>query len=261
MSGKKEVSMKRRLVISFSVVVSMLLLFCSPGYVVVNAKTKNHEKLLRQELMVKDRYIYGAVTVQKGKYYTLRDFLKVCGTKYNSAGELLKQIKNNSDIVCSGKGLKIKNDKFMAKNTGEYKLKIRTGDEFHIFSLRVVEPYYPMQPDRVSKILISQKTLGKTTEVEITDPDRINGVKSELMQTKYAFDFTESMKRRVGFGGYYVALYDAGGHLLQQFSLTSDTLGESGAMWKSGSESGGKCFGQIDQMYKEAVSLVPEKLR
>lgn len=253
--------MKQRLAMLGCVVVTFLLLFSSSQHVELSAKTKKYEKTLRQEWLVGDRYIYESIAIQKGQYYTFQDFLKVCRTKYNSAGELLVQIKNNRNVVWYGKGLKIHKKKFMAKNIGEYKLKIKIENECHIFSLRVVEPFYQMQLDRVSKILISQKTLGKTTTMEIADPNKVNGIKSKLMQTKYAFDFTKSMKKQVGFGGYYVALYDAGDRLIQHFSMTSNTLGESGAMWKSDSDFASKCFDQIDNVYKEALSLVPERLQ
>ena len=107
--------------------------------------------------------------------------MRVYRTKYKSAEELLIQIKNNGNVACSGKGLKIRKNKFMAKKAGEYKLKIKTENKFHVFSLRVVEPFYQMQLDRVSKILLSQKTLGKTTMMEVTDPNKVNGIKSKLM--------------------------------------------------------------------------------
>ncbi len=252
--------MKQRLVILGCVIVTMLLLVCSSEYVKINAKIKKYEKPLRQEWLGKDRHTYEFIAIQKEQYYTLQDFLRVYRTKYKSAEELLIQIKNNGNVACSGKGLKIRKHKFMAKKEGEYKLKIKTENKFHVFSLRVVEPFYQMQLDRVSKILLSQKTLGKTTMMEVTDPNKVNGIKSKLMQTKYAFDFTKTLKKRAGFGGYYVALYDTSDHLIQHFSITSNTISEYGAMWMSDSDFASECFDQIDNVYKDALALVPKRV-
>lgn len=42
----------------------------------------------------------------------------------------------------------------MAKKPGEYKLKIKTEDEYHVFTLRVAELFCQMRLDGVVKIVI-----------------------------------------------------------------------------------------------------------
>ena len=67
----------------------------------------------------------------------------------------------------------------------------------------------------------------------------------------------------MGFGGYYVSLYNAEGSCINRLAVVSDSIWDTEVymgkrfLWKSDSHFAKECFEFIDKTYKGALALIP----
>lgn len=256
------------------VLLILTLFFCQFGQLEVKAKSTKSENVLKQEWAEpSSKYFYQTVPIQKGCFYSIKDFIKIAGisvmagTSFSSAQLLNKIKKKKAKFTMSGSGLIIRNQSFKANRTGEYRLNVKIENEWHVFLLHVVERYYKVQAGEVSRVTISQKEIGKTTTMEFTDPNIVNEISDKLSQAKYTFAFPKTLRLRAGFGGYYVSLYTADGSCINHLAVVMDQIWDTevaGSMrigWRSDSHFAKEFVDYIDKAYKEALSRVPGKLR
>lgn len=249
----------------------MLLIFmlflCQFEQLEAKAKSTNFEKTLKQEWAEpSSKYFYQTALVQKGRFYSIKDFIHVAGMSVSAAQLRSKIIKKKVKFTMSGNGLVIRNQSFKANKTGDYRLNVRTKNEWHVFSIHVVERYFKVQADKVARVEISQSELGKRTTMEFTDPNLINEISCKLTQPKYTFVFPKTSQVPVGFGGYYVSLYTAEGNCINRLAVVSNGIWDTKTymgkrfLWKSDSHFAKECFEYIDITYKEALARIPERL-
>ncbi len=231
------------------------------------AKSPKSEKELKQEWAEPSlRYFYRMVPVQKGCFYSIKDFIKIAGIGSVSAAKLRNKIKKKDDFTMWGSGLVIRNQSFKANKTGEYKLNVQTENEWHVFSLHVVERNYRVPAGKVAKVAISQKEIGKMTTMEFTDPHVVNDISVRLSQAKFTFAFPKTRQLLVGFGGFYVSLYTSDGNCINRLAVVSDKIWDtevSGSLrigWKSNSQYAKEFFDFIEKTYKDARALVPKRV-
>lgn len=245
----------------------LMMFFCQFEQLEAKERSPKSERTLKQEWAEpSSKYFYQPASVQKGRFYSIKDFINVAGTSVSAAQLRSKIIKKKVKFTMSGSGLVIRNQSFKANKTGDYKLNVKTEDEWHVFSLHVVDQYFEIQADEVSKVTISQKEMGETTTMEFTDSNIVNEISGKLSQSKYTFVFPKTPKIPVGFGGYYVSLYNAEGSCINHLAVVSDSIWDTEVymgkrfLWKSDSHFAKECFEFIDKTYKGALSLIPERV-
>lgn len=245
----------------------LTLFFCPFEQVEAKAKNTNSEKALRQEWAEpSSKYFYNTALVQKGRFYSIKDFINVAGMSVSAAQLRSKIVKKKVKFTMSGSGLVIRNQSFKANKTGDYKLNVKTENEWHVFSLHVVERYFEVQADEVSKVTISQEQMGKMTTMEFANSHIVNEISDRLSQSKYTFVFPKTSRVPLGFGGYYVSLYDDEGNCMNRLAVVSDSIWDTETYmgkrfrWKSDSHFAKECFEYIDKTYKEALALVPKRV-
>ncbi len=246
---------------------ALMLFLCQFGQSEAKVKSQKSEKALKQMWAEPStKYFYHTAFVQKGRFYPIKDFINVAGMSDSAAQLRSKMIKKKVKFTMSGSGLVIRNQSFRANKTGDYRLNVRTENEWHVFSIRVVERYFKVQADKVAKVVISQDELGARTAMEFTDPSVINEISCKLTQPKYTFVFPKTSRVPLGFGGYYVSLYTSDGRCLDHLAVVDDKIWNAGMVggkrfvWKSDSHFAKECFEYIDKTYKGALALIPERV-
>lgn len=245
----------------------LMMFLCQFEQLEAKERSPKSERALKQEWAEpSSKYFYQTALVQKGHFYSIKDFINVAGTSVSAAQLRSKIVKKKVKFTMSGSGLVIRNQSFKANKTGDYKLNVKTENEWHVFSLHVVDRYFEVQADEVSKVTIAQEEMGKTTTMEFTDSHIINEISGKLSQSKYTFVFPKTHRVPLGFGGYYISLYNAEGNCINRLAVVSDGIWDTEVYmgkrfrWKSDSHFAKECFEFIDKTYKGALALIPERV-
>ena len=152
------------------------------------------------------------ITLQKGKFYKVNDFLKLAGTVNSNAEKLRTKIKKGMKCRISGKGLNIKKKMFKAKKTGEYKLKIKLKKKVYVFPVYVADKGYQLQPEEVTSIKISSYATVPPVPIQFNTQEAVSQFVEKINQAKYTIRFPKTLVERPGFVGCCVVIYYQDGH-------------------------------------------------
>lgn len=198
--------------------------------------------------------------IQKGKSYRMDELLKTVETLSFDAKNLRKKIKKGKKISLSGKGLTIKKRTFKAKKEGNYKLKVKTKDKCYVIPLRAVNKVYKIQQSKIAKITISYQYMGPMTTIEV-DQNMIHQIVKKINGVKYSFALPKTLRRPIGYIGYYVDLYASDGSLIKKLMIGDGSLIKESIVgiyteisWKSDSHHAKDCFDYIKKVYNDGLS-------
>lgn len=258
--------MKKGNGIIFGIVLVIALFLCHFGE--IEAKKKQNEKTLKQECAKKtEEFSYETLTIEKGKTYTLKEMLKPFWDFYDLDEKLYK----GSKIMISGKGLLIKKKPISGKKalvkkktiradeTGNYWLKVKAKDSFHLFRVKAVEKYFNVMESEVAKITITEYRMGDVIRIEITDPYQIRQIVSKLVKSRYVFT-CPVFGSRVHSGDYQLGLYSADGRCIEGVTMLPNGIEDY--YWvriAEDSSSAQECYDYIYKLYKEMLSQIPKR--
>ena len=262
--------MKKRNGIIFGIVLVLELILCP--FEQIEAKQKQVEKPLKQEWAKKtEEFSYETITIEKGKTYTLKELIKPVNQYKSILYDLNEKLNKGYKITISGKELLLKNKTISGKKalikqktiradeTGEYRLKVKLKDSFHLFRVKAVEKYFNVMESEVAKIVIREYRMGESIAYEITDPLQIHQIVSKLMKPRYVFTYP-----RVGslsnIGDYMLGLYSANGSLIAGITMWQKGMAHSycfrGAEDLSSAQ---ECYDYIYKLYKDMLSQIPKR--
>ena len=258
--------MKKRNGIIFGIVLVLALILCH--FEQIEAKQKQVEKPLKQEWAKKtEEFSYETLTIEKGKTYTLKEMLKPFWDFYDLDEKLYK----GSKIMISGKGLLIKKKPISGKKalvkkktiradeTGNYWLKVKAKDSFHLFRVKAVEKYFNVMESEVAKITITEYRMGDVIRIEITDPYQIRQIVSKLVKSRYVFT-CPVLGSRVHSGDYKLGLYSADGRCIEGVTMLPNGIEDY--YWVRISEdpsSAQECYDYIYKLYKDIMFQIPKR--
>lgn len=194
------------------------------------------------------------ITLQKGKFYKVNDFLKLAGTVNSNAEKLRTKIKKGMKCRISGKGLNIKKKMFKVKKTGEYKLKIQLKKKVYVFPICVVDKTYKLEPEEVAGVKItSYVTVPPASTVKITNRAVLNQFVEKINRVGYSFSFPKTLRRRVGYAGYYVEIYGNNGKLIGKIQMFNDGFRDIRASnyttWKADLSGAAEFYDYVKALY------------
>lgn len=247
------------------IVSCMLLYLCLSFAIPIELKAATNEIDYKEKKIdgkVVRKITFSSVSISKGKYYSLKRFVSILKySRHHDVSCVRSDMKEDTKATLSGKGLTIRKKSFKAVKTGIFQLKIKVNGSSYVFPLRVVEPYYQMNVQDVSKISLEKPVMGRSTTVIIENTDTINKIMDEINRARYSFDAEYSVTTISGFDGYWVDLYSEDGRLLEWIGLCPDIIIQSRAFWRGDPFATKQCFDYINSVYKEAFSQLPEQVR
>lgn len=258
--------MQQRGVKLASVILILTLILCYSGQ--AEAKQKQNEKPLKQEWAKKtEEFSYETLTIEKGKTYTLKEMLKPFWDYY----DLYEKLYKGSKIKMSGKGLLIKKKPISGKKalikkktiradeTGNFCLKVKAKDSFHLFRVKVVEKYFNVMESEVAKITVTKYRMGDVSRIEITDPFQIQQIVSKLVKSRYVFT-CPVLGSRVHSGEYQLGLYSVDGRCIEGVTMLPDGI-ENYYWVRIAEDTSGaqECYDYIYKLYKDMLSQIPKR--
>lgn len=262
--------MQQRGIMLASVILIFALIFCHSEQ--AEAKKKVIEKPLKQEWSKRtEEFSYETVTIVKGRTYTLKELIKPVSQYKSILYDLDEKLNKGYKITISGKELLInkkaisgkkplvKKKTLRADETGEYWLKVKLKDSFHLFRVKVVEKYFNVAESEVAKIVVSDYVMGESAYLEITDPFCINQIVSKLVNARYVF-----VSPRVGSlcktSRYSVGLYRGDGAYIAGFEILPDQVAGSWCLRNAENVSEAReCYDYIIKLFHDTLLQIPKR--
>ena len=271
--------MKKRNGIIFGIVLVLELILCP--FEQVEAKQKQVEKPLKQEWAKKtEEFSYETITIEKGKTYTLKELIKPVNQYKSILCDLNEKLNKGYKITISGKELLLKNKTISGKKalikqktiradeTGEYRLKVKLKDSFHLFRVEAVDKYFNVKENEVAKIIITDYEghlnegywISEPIRVEITDPFQIRQIVSKLKMPKYAFSFARTDGSVPCIDEYNVGFYASDGRRLAWYIMLPFGMLNSKCDRKAENlPAAQECYDYIYKLYKDMLSQIPKR--
>ncbi len=271
--------MKKGNGIIFGIVLVLALSLCH--FEQVEAKQKQNGKPLKQEWAKKtEEFSYETVTIEKGKTYTLKELIKPVSQRKSIFYDLNEKLYKGYKITISGKGLLLKNKTISGKKplvkkktiradkVGEYWLKVKLKDSFHLFRVEAVDKYFNVKENEVAKIIITDYEehlnegyrISEPIRVEITDPFQIRQIVSKLKMPKYAFSFARIGGSVPCIDEYNVGFYASDGrrlawYIMMPFGMLNSKCDRKAENLPAAQE----CYDYIYKLYKDMLSQIPKR--